>query len=127
MIKSMTAYAREELKLENMSMVWELRSVNHRYLEPYIRLPEDFRFMEADIREALKQNLHRGKLEVVLSINASDSGEANQAVNQENLQQLLSLTESVKQVFPDLRQISALEILKWPGILNAPSADVKEL
>lgn len=127
MIKSMTAYAREELKLEDTTIAWELRSVNHRYLEPYIRLPEDFRFMEAGVREALKQYLHRGKLEVVFGVSSTDAPSSSQAINQESLQQLSGLCENVKQVFPDLRAVSPLEVLKWPGILDTPATDVEAL
>lgn len=127
MIRSMTAYAREELKLDTANLVWELRSVNHRYLEPYIRLPEDFRFMEADVRDAIKQQLHRGKLEAILTFSTSDTGEFNQIVNSENIKQLAELCDAVKQSFPETREVSPLELLKWPGILDAPETDVEAI
>jgi len=127
MIKSMTAYAREELKLEDASMSWEIRSVNHRYLEPFIRLPEDFRFMEGDVREALKRYLQRGKLEVNFNISTSDGGNTNQQVNQESLDKVASLCSDVQKSFPDLRNVSPLEVLKWPGVLDTPSTDVEAL
>lgn len=125
MIRSMTAYAREELKLETTNLVWELRSVNHRYLEPFIRLPEDFRFIESDVRDALKQHLHRGKLEVIFTLTTED-GASNLVVNQENLQQLADICGSVNKVFTNTREVSPLELLKWPGILDAPATDVDE-
>ena len=66
MIRSMTAYARSEAKGEWGSAAWELRSVNQRYLETYIRLPEQFRGLEPVIRERIRQRLTRGKIECTL-------------------------------------------------------------
>ncbi|STQ47031.1 YicC-like family, N-terminal region [Ewingella americana] len=64
MIRSMTAYARREIKGDWGSAAWELRSVNQRYLETYIRLPEQFRSLEPVIRERLRSRLTRGKSNV---------------------------------------------------------------
>ena len=62
----MTAYARTETKGDWGTAVWEIRSVNQRYLETYIRLPEQFRSLEAILRERLRKQLQRGKVEVFL-------------------------------------------------------------
>lgn len=63
MIRSMTAYARREIKGDWGSAAWELRSVNQRYLETYIRLPEQFRSLEPVVRERIRARLTRGKVE----------------------------------------------------------------
>jgi uncharacterized protein (TIGR00255 family) len=63
MIRSMTAYARREIKGEWGSAAWELRSVNQRYLETYFRLPEQFRSLEPVVRERIRSRLTRGKVE----------------------------------------------------------------
>ena len=63
MIRSMTAFARRDIKGEWGSAAWELRSVNQRYLETYIRLPEQFRSLEPVIRERIRARLTRGKVE----------------------------------------------------------------
>ncbi len=65
MIYSMTAFARHEIKRDWGDAVWEIRSVNQRYLENFFRLPEQFRGLENSLREKLRQNLTRGKLNVV--------------------------------------------------------------
>ena len=127
MIRSMTAFAREELKLETGVITWEIRSVNHRYLEPFVRLPEDFRFMENDVRERLKQKLHRGKVECGFSFNKAEHAALDAMVNNQNLKQLKNLMDVVELEYPNLRAVSPLEILKWPGILDAKSADVEEI
>ena len=69
MIRSMTAYARREAKGHWGSAAWEIRSVNQRYLETYIRLPEQFRSLEPVIRERIRNRLTRGKIERKVSCN----------------------------------------------------------
>ena len=125
MIKSMTAYAREEKKHEFGVITWELRSVNHRYLEPFIRLPEDFRALESEVRECIKETLHRGKVECTMSFKAADEQAQNVVVNTKALSQLALLCESVAVQFQTLKETSALDILRWPGILEAPQTDVE--
>ncbi len=127
MIRSMTAYAREEKKLETATLIWELRTVNHRYLEPFIRLPEDFRLIESDARDAIKAHLQRGKLEAIFTISTTDAGGRSLEVNAQNLKLLADLCETLQQSFPGLQQVSPLELLKWPGILEAPATDVKAI
>ncbi|MCV5657514.1 hypothetical protein OFN54_39835, partial [Escherichia coli] len=63
MIYSMTAYARKEVKGDWGSAVWEIRSVNQRYLETYFRMPEQFRALEPVLRERFRKRLARGKVE----------------------------------------------------------------
>ena len=66
MIRSMTAFARVDGKIAEAELTWELRSVNHRYLEAFVRLPEELRAMEPLVRERVTARLGRGKLECVL-------------------------------------------------------------
>ena len=73
MIRSMTAYARKEINANWGNASWELRSVNQRYLETYIRLPEQFRSLEPIIRERLRSRLTRGKVECNLRLIFSNS------------------------------------------------------
>lgn len=68
MIYSMTAYARKEVKGDWGSAVWEIRSVNQRYLETYFRLPEQFRGLEPLLRERFRQRLSRGKISVICAL-----------------------------------------------------------
>ncbi len=127
MIKSMTAYAREELKQDYGVISWELRSVNHRYLEPFIRLPENYRSMEAGVRESLKKMLSRGKLECVFTVSTADGETAEAVVDKKAVQQLAGLCADVADVMPGLRDVSPLEVLKWPGVLDTPTPDVERI
>ncbi len=71
MTKSMTAFARCQQTLDEGELIWEIRSVNHRYLEFYFKMPEEFRASESRFREILQQRLKRGKVECYLRFNAN--------------------------------------------------------
>lgn len=127
MIKSMTAYAREELKQDYGVISWELRSVNHRYLEPFIRLPENYRSMEPAVRDSLKKMLSRGKLECVFNLNAADGKASKAIVDKVAVKELADLCADVGGAMNNLRDISPLEVLKWPGVLDTPTPDVEKI
>ncbi|VTR19040.1 YicC-like family, N-terminal region [Serratia fonticola] len=76
MIRSMTAYARREIKGEWGSAAWELRSVNQRYLETYIRLPEQFRSLEPVIRERIRGRLTRAKWSATCALSSTQARKA---------------------------------------------------
>ncbi len=81
MPRSMTGFARREAKLPWGTLVWEIRSVNHRYLEPSFRLPEDFREIEPHLRDAMRKALQRGKVEASLSVQWEQEGESDLGIN----------------------------------------------
>src|SRR3954464_9033867 len=88
MPRSMTGFARREAKLPWGTAVWEIRSVNHRYLEPSFRLPEDFREIEPHLRDAMRKSLQRGKVEASLSIQWEHEAEADLGINLSRVNQL---------------------------------------
>src|SRR5690606_21806131 len=94
MIHSMTAFARAEQAGANGTLSWELRSVNHRYLEPHLRLPEAFRDLEGAVREALRNGLSRGKVECTLRFSDDSTGKTLQ-VDLARAAQLVAAAESV--------------------------------
>lgn len=126
MIHSMTAFARAEQANANGTLSWELRSVNHRYLEPHLRLPESFRDLEGAIREALRNGLSRGKVECTLRFSDDNAGKALQ-VNLERAAQLVAAAESVAGLIKQPAALNPLEVLGWPGVLVADAADPQAL
>lgn len=126
MIHSMTAFARAEQANANGTLSWELRSVNHRYLEPHLRLPESFRDLEGAIREALRNGLSRGKVECTLRFSDDNAGKALQ-VNLERAAQLVTAAESVAGLIKQPAALNPLEVLGWPGVLVADAADPQAL
>ena len=126
MIHSMTAFARAEQAGANGTLSWELRSVNHRYLEPHLRLPEAFRDLEGAVREALRNGLSRGKVECTLRFSDDNAGKALQ-VDLERAAQLIAAAESVAGLIKQPAALNPLEVLGWPGVLVADAADPQAL
>jgi len=126
MIHSMTAFARVEQAGANGTLSWELRSVNHRYLEPHLRLPEAFRELEGPVREALRNGLSRGKVECTLRY-ADDSAGKPLQVDLQRAAQRVAAAESVAKLIQQPAPLNPLEMLGWPGVLVADAADPKAL
>ncbi|HBM10913.1 YicC family protein [Pseudomonas sp. Choline-3u-10] len=126
MIHSMTAFARAEQAGEHGTLSWEIRSVNHRYLEPHLRLPEAFRDLEGAVREALRKGLSRGKVECTLRFAEETAGRSMQ-VDPERARQLISAAEKVAALIKQPAPLNPLEILAWPGVLVGDSTDPQAL
>ncbi|WP_275547765.1 MULTISPECIES: YicC/YloC family endoribonuclease [unclassified Pseudomonas] len=126
MVHSMTAFARNEQATAHGTLSWELRSVNHRYLEPHLRLPEAFRDLEGAVREALRQGLSRGKVECTLRFAEESAGKQLQ-VDSERARQLITAAEQVAALIQQPAPLNPLEVLAWPGVLVADSADPQAL
>ena len=123
MIHSMTAYARIEHKADWGSASWEIRSVNQRYLETYLRLPEQFRSLEPVLRDRLRKRLHRGKVEVNLRVELTDKTDSQLQVNQSLAKQLLGAADWLKQQAGQ-GDISLTDILRWPGVIATAEQDM---
>lgn len=125
MIHSMTAFARHELKADWGTALWEIRSVNQRYLESYFRLPEQFRGLESLLRDKLRNSLHRGKIEVSLKYNANQAaGELK--LNETFAAQLLQSASALLEKAP-AAQLNIADILRWPGVIETQAEDVDTL
>ncbi|MBS0849767.1 YicC/YloC family endoribonuclease [Citrobacter sp. JGM124] len=123
MIRSMTAYARREIKGEWGSASWELRSVNQRYLETYIRMPEQFRSLEPVARERIRTRLTRGKIECNLRFDPDNSAQTSLLLNEKLAKQLVEAAQWVK-VQSDEGEINPVDILRWPGVMSAQEQDL---
>ncbi|EOW6210263.1 YicC/YloC family endoribonuclease [Escherichia coli] len=131
MIRSMTAYARREIKGEWGSATWEMRSVNQRYLETYFRLPEQFRSLEPVVRERIRSRLTRGKVECTLRYEPDVSAQGEPDVsaqgelilNEKLAKQLVTAANWVK-MQSDEGEINPVDILRWPGVMAAQEQDL---
>ena len=126
MVHSMTAFARREQATAHGTLSWELRSVNHRYLEPHLRLPDAFRDLEGAVREALRQGLSRGKVECTLRF-AEENADKPLQVDGERARQLIAAAEQVAALIQQPAPLNPLEVLGWPGVLVADAADPQAL
>lgn len=123
---SMTGFARTTVQNQQGILSWEVRSINHRYLEPTIRLPDVFRELEPALRQKLREGLSRGKVDCQLSFQPVEH--LNDIdINLEMARQYLEACETVSQLMADPAPISPLDILKWPGVLRQAEADTEAL
>jgi len=123
MIHSMTAFARFEVKGDWGNAVWEIRSVNQRFLETYFRLPEQFRSVEPLLRERFRKQLNRGKVECNLRFNANPSAKSELALDENLALQLIQHANWVNEQTLNSK-INPLEIMRWPGVMEAAEEDM---
>jgi len=123
MIYSMTAFASLEIKKDWGNAVWEIRSVNQRYLETFFRLPEQFRSLENTLRETLRQKLTRGKIECTLRIDNKKQAATELHINQELASQVLQSLQWLKQQAGE-GELNLTDVLRYPGVVEVPEQDV---
>jgi uncharacterized protein (TIGR00255 family) len=123
MICSMTAFSSKEQHQEDYSLTWEIRSVNHRYLEPGFKLPDSFNFLEPILRDKLKQHVARGKFDCSLKYQPVSAPRAGLDLNREMLEDLLDVDTTLRSQAQNLGPINPLELLQWPGMLQQHEAD----
>lgn len=119
-IYSMTAFSRQSDYKGNCQWTWEIRSVNHRYLDLQFKLPEVCRHFEAPLRAKLKSQLKRGKIDITLQLQ-QDAFEDVLSINETAALSLINAIEKMQRMCQprvDIRPVCATELLAWPGILN---------
>ncbi len=121
MIRSMTAYAGGERTTPWGTLSCELRSVNHRFLELGLRLPEELRAIEPALREKVTGRLNRGKLDAVLRLRAPEVA-SSLAVNEVLVDQLGELAQRLQTRFPQMR-VGFTELLQYPGVLQGEAVE----
>ena len=123
MIYSMTAFARLEVKKDWGDAVWEIRSVNQRYLENFFRLPEQFRGLENTLREKLRQSLTRGKIECSLRIETKKQTNGELNLNKEFANQVIQSLQWIKAQAGE-GEINLTDVLRYPGVVEAQEQDL---
>ncbi len=126
MIRSMTAFADGEISADNLTILCELRSVNHRYSDVSVKLPERLRFAEADARRLIGEKLKRGKIECGLSYKKQASDNSFN-INQEIVQKLLAATAGIEALMNNPQAFSALDVLAFPGVQQETETDKEAL
>jgi len=131
MIHSMTAFSRQEGDTEKGCLVWELRSVNHRFSEVSLRLPEELRFLEPKIREQIAKSVKRGKIDVNLrfqkAVESEGTAPASLEIDTDLVERLAHATRDIDQLLYNAAPINALEVLQWPGVLKPPEKNTEQL
>jgi uncharacterized protein (TIGR00255 family) len=123
----MTGFASAEARVGSFRLVWEIRSVNHRFLELGFRLPEELRAVEPDCRDLVAAAVKRGKVDCMLKVVAADRAEGPRQAAPAALTALRALEDQVRAVFPSAEPLTTHEVLRWPGVLEEPAQRVEEL
>ena len=121
MIISMTGFARVSRQTPTAQLSLELKTVNHRFLEISVSLPEHLNAVETPIRQQLRENLGRGRVECSLHVNYHNDTPQPLSISEILLQQLLAEVEKLHKQSPALIASSAIDLLQWPGVVNAAS------
>lgn len=127
MIRSMTAFGREGIQQDWGSLHWEVRSVNHRYLEVSTRLPEDFRSLEMPIRTLVGKKLGRGKVDCNLRFKPAEGRDTEFMLNTELAQKISNASREIDGLLYSAAPINSMDILRWPGVLQSAEMDMDAL
>src|SRR5580658_7595212 len=125
MIASMTGFARSELAGPAGTLVCEIRSVNHRFLDATLRLVDSCRALEPELRQLLSRELKRGKVDCTLQQRTADAGAALE-IDSQALQRLLARVGELSAALPHA-QVDLIELLRFPGILRQDPTDSDDL
>jgi uncharacterized protein (TIGR00255 family) len=127
MIRSMTGFARRELAGPSATLAWELRSVNHRYLEISLRLPDDLRAAETEARQAIAAVVRRGKVDATLFFRPAAAVAQELEINQPLLDRLIECSLAVRQRIGGGATLNAGDLLRWPGVVREAERDTGSL
>lgn len=122
MILSMTGYANTSADFASGTLSVELRAVNHRYLDIQIRMPDELRVFEGQMRESISAQLQRGKVECRINL-ATRNAQGRSQLNHELLSQLAAWNRQVQTVIPGSASLSVADVLRWNGVLEVPNDD----
>ena len=123
----MTAYAGNEARIGDSTLNCELRSVNHRYCDITIKLPDHLRFIEADLRSLIAAKINRGKIECSLSVKKQPKDAQHFNININTVIALLAATDQIEEQMQASLSFSALDVLAFPGIQQEPTTDKPHL
>ncbi len=123
MTKSMTAFVRVQGQGEIGQFVWEVRSVNHRYLDTSFKMSDRFRELEAGMREVMSKYLKRGKVDCSLRYQQDSVLPDTLQVNEEVLKQLQKTHQQIQKTFNDPVSLNLNDVLRWPGVMQIEEKD----
>lgn len=126
MLRSMTAYASAEIVTDAGALSCELRSVNHRYLELQVRLPEELRALESALRERVSARVARGKVDLTLRLRTSSDAPAALEIDEALLDRVLERANAIAGRVESAR-VDALALLAWPGVVREPRREGSQL
>lgn len=127
MLRSMTGFSRETTTTEIGQLSLEVRSVNHRYLDPTFKMPELLRALEPELRETLQKNVSRGKVEVAIRIDFDEAESTHLSFNESTAKELIAIHGKANHLLGTSTQLSALQLMQLPGVMKASSLNADSI
>ena len=127
MLHSMTGFARESVETDIGTLTWEIRAVNHRYLDVQFKLPEDLRPQEQAFRQQASSALGRGKVECALYFRRAFDEDTEMRVDTDLVELIGHRISDMTVKLPNVAAVNPIEILRWPGVVQQPEIDVEPL
>ena len=127
MLNSMTGFARQAAECPLGTLTWELRTVNHRYLDVQFRLPEELRPSETDLRQQVSGQLKRGKIECSLHFRRAISEATALKINEDLVMQLRAKLDELSEMLHESRAVDPIDVLRWPGVVSETEIDTGPL
>ena len=127
MIRSMTAFARAELSADWGTAAWELRTVNNRYLDVYVRLPDELKTVDPAARECIRGRLQRGKVDASLRMSFDAGASKGVAIDTDVTRNLVDACARIRELAAESAPLNPMEILRWPGVIRGPELDMERL
>ena len=127
MLHSMTGFARESAETDIGTLTWEIRAVNHRYLDVQFKLPEDLRPQEQAFRQQASATLGRGKVECALYFRRAFDEDTEMRLDTDLVELIGNRISDMTVKLPNVAAVNPIEILRWPGVVQQPEIDVEPL
>jgi len=127
MLHSMTGFARQSVETELGALTWELRAVNHRYLDVQFKLPDDLRPKEQAFRQQVGDKLKRGKVECAFHFRRAFDESSDMQLNEELVKLLSTRLQTIAAEIDDADEINPIDILRWPGVIQQSEIAVEPL
>ena len=125
MLYSMTGFARESAETELGVLSWEIRAVNHRYLDVSFRLPDELRPHERALAQRVTGQLRRGKVDCTLNFQRAASDENALCLDKRLIELISDRLQEIKDIIPHTTSVNPLEVLRWPGVIVEPKIDAE--
>ena len=127
MTVSMTAFARSEAALEDCLMVWEIRTVNHRYLDINLKLPDEMKQLDTQIRRLISGSLNRGRVDAHLKLEKNTRSAELLSIDHSLASDVASILQKIQNDNHGIREASSIDILRWPGVIQESRTDLDDL
>ena len=127
MLYSMTGFARQSVELPVGTLTWEVRAVNHRYLDVQFRLPDELRSKEHELRQQVAAVLGRGKIDCTLHFRRTFGQSTELLLNTDFVKLLRQRTVELARLLPETAPLNPIDVLRWPGVLQEPEIDAGPL